>query len=80
MGHSIQAMVLLAQAAGMRMAVPVSALIQEGLRWSNRDRCTLLDKLGVLLGLQWSEPFRIVTEAYYVAPNLLGSFWARVIK
>ena len=68
MGHSIQAVALLAQAAGVCMAVPVTARIHEGLRWSNRDRRTLLDKLGsLILGLHWSEPVLVVADAYYAA-------------
>jgi hypothetical protein len=49
MGHSLQAVALLAQAAGVYLAVPVAARIHEGVVWSNRDRRTLLDKLGALL-------------------------------
>ena len=68
MGHSLQAVALLAQAAGVCMAVPVAARIHEGVCWSNRDRRTLLDKLGsLILGLQWSEPIIVVADAYYAA-------------
>ena len=47
-GSSLQAVALLAQAAGVYLAVPVAARIHEGLVWSNRDRRTLLDKLARL--------------------------------
>jgi hypothetical protein len=68
MGHSLQAVALLVQAAGVCMAVPVAARIHEGICWSNRDRRTLLDKLGFLiLGLQCSEPVIVVADAYYAA-------------
>jgi hypothetical protein len=68
MGHSLQAVAVLAQAAGACMAVPVAARIHEGVCWSNRDRRTLLDKMGLLiLGLQWSEPVIVVADAYYAA-------------
>ena len=68
MGHSIQAVALLAQAAGVCMAVPVAARIHEGICWSNRDRRTLLDKMGsLILGLRWSEPVIVVADAYYAA-------------
>jgi len=71
MGHSLQAVALLAQAAGVYMAVPVAARIHEGLIWSNRDRRTLLDKLGaLLLGFAWQEPLTIVADAYYAAAKL----------
>ena len=68
MGHSLQAVALLAQTAGVYMAVPVAARIHEGVVWSNRDRRTLLDKLGaLLLGLAWNEPLTVVADAYYAA-------------
>ena len=68
MGHSLQAVALLVQAAGVCVAVPVAARIHEGLVWSARDRRTLLDKLGcLLLGLQWESPVTVVADAYYAA-------------
>jgi len=74
MGHSLQAVAVLAQAAGMCMAVPVAARIHEGICWSNRDRRTLLDKMGALiLGLQWSEPVIVVADAYYAAEKFARS-------
>ena len=61
MGHSLQAVALLAQRAGVYQAVPVAARIHEGVVWSNRDRRTLLDKLGVLLlGLPWEQAVTVV--------------------
>src|SRR6266516_4160524 len=66
MGHSLQAVALLVQVAGVCLAVPVAARIHEGVVWTARDRRTLLDKLsGLLLGLQWSGPFTVVADAYY---------------
>src|SRR4029077_13363259 len=44
MGHSLQAVSLLVQAASSVFAVPLAARIHEGVVWSNRDRRTLLDK------------------------------------
>src|SRR5271165_4688719 len=68
MGHSLQAIAVLAQAAGVYLAVPVAARIHEGVVWSNRDRRTLLDKLStLLLGLAWEEPLTVVADAYYAA-------------
>ena len=49
MGHSLQAVAVLAHLAGVYLAVPVAARIHEGVVWSNRDRRTLLDKLSGLL-------------------------------
>ena len=68
MGHSLQAVALLVQVAGVCLAVPVAARIHEGVVWTARDRRTLLDKLsGLLLGLQWSGPLTVVADAYYAA-------------
>jgi len=68
MGHSCQAVGLLAQAAGAVFALPVAARIHEGLVWSNRDRRSLLDKLRqLLLSLPWAEAVTVVADAYYAA-------------
>ena len=77
MGHSLQAVAVLAQAAGVCMAVPVAARIHEGICWSNRDRRTLLDKMGALiLGLHWSEPVTVVADAYYAAEKFARTLLA----
>jgi hypothetical protein len=74
MGHSLQAVALLVQAAGICLAVPVTARIHEGVAWSARDRRTLLDKLSsLLLGLQWSCSLTIVADAYYAAAKFARS-------
>ncbi len=78
MGHSLQAVALLVQAAGVCMAVPVAARIHEGVVWSARDRRTLLDKLSaLLLGLQWTCPLTIVADAYYAAAKFARSLLAK---
>src|SRR5713101_5226567 len=77
MGHSLQAVALLVQAAGVCQAVPVAARIHEGIVWSARDRRTLLDKLSaLLLGLQWSGPVTVVADAYYAAAKFARSLLA----
>ncbi len=77
MGHSLQAVALLVQVAGVCMAVPVAARIHEGVVWSARDRRTLLDKLsGLLLGLQWNCPLTVVADAYYAAAKFARSLLA----
>ena len=78
MGHSLQAVALLVQAAGICMAVPVAARIHEGVVWSARDRRTLLDKLSALfLGLQWPGPVTVVADAYYAAAKFARSLLAK---
>ena len=77
MGHSVQAVALLVQAAGVCLAVPVAARIHEGIVWSARDRRTLLDKLSaLLLGLQWGGPVTVVADAYYAAAKFARALLA----
>jgi len=77
MGHSLQAVALLVQVAGVCLAVPVAARIHEGVVWTARDRRTLLDKLsGLLLGLQWSCALTVVADAYYAAAKFARSLLA----
>ena len=60
---------------GVYLAVPVAARIHEGLVWSNRDRRTLLDKLGaLLLGLPWDRALTVVADAYYAAAKFARAF------
>jgi hypothetical protein len=78
MGHSLQALALLVQVAGVFLAVPVTARIHEGIVWSARDRRTLLDKLsGLLLGLPWSGPLTVVADAYYAAAKFARALLAQ---
>jgi len=66
MGHSCQALSLLARAASTVFAVPLDVKIHEGLVFSNRDKRTLLDRLLALLSsLQLAEPCYLVADAYY---------------
>ena len=78
MGHSLQAVALLVQVAGVCLAVPVAARIHEGIVWSARDRRTLLDKLSaLLLGLQGGGPLTVVADAYYAAAKFARSLLAK---
>lgn len=73
MGHSLQAVSLLVNAASSVFAVPLAARIHEGLVFSNRDRRTLLDKMLTLLGVVGlGEPFYFVADAYYAAGKILA--------
>jgi hypothetical protein len=77
MGHSIQAVALLVRGAATTLAMPVAARIHEGVVWSNRDRRSLLDKLGaLLLALPWPEAITVVADAYYAA----GKFARRLLQ
>jgi len=71
MGHSLQAVSVLVQAANSVLAVPLAMRIHEGLVWSNRDRRTLLDKMLALLNIAAvPDPFYFVGDAYYAARKI----------
>ena len=64
MGHSTQAISILARAANTLFAVPLDIQIHEGVIFSNRDKRTLLDKLMSLVsGLKLAEPCYLVSDA-----------------
>src|ERR1700683_4901400 len=72
MGHSLQAVSLLVQAAASVFAVPLAIRIHEGVAWSNRDRRTLLDKMLALLGIvAIAQPCYFVADAYYAARKIV---------
>ena len=78
MGHSIQAISVLAGTESHAVAVPLAARIHEGIVRSNRCTWTLLDKLVRLVGaLCITTPYYLVADAYYasgaVALSLLES-------
>lgn len=78
MGHSLQAVSLLARAGDSVFAVPLAARIHEGLVWSNRDRRTLLDKMLTLLGIvSIGQPFYFVADAYYAAGKIVSGLLAQ---
>jgi len=72
MGHSCQAVCVLA--AGLRsvVAIPLAARIHEGLVFSNRDKRTLLDKMIALLGETGiALPFYFVADAFYASRKVI---------
>ena len=72
MGHSLQAVSVLVQAAESVFAVPLAARIHEGLVWSNRDKRTLLDKMLALLKIvEIQQPFYFVADAYYASQKII---------
>lgn len=73
MGHSLQAVSLLTQAADSAFAVPLAVRIHEGLVFSNRHRRTLLDNMLALLGIiAVGQPFYFVADAYYAAGKIIN--------
>ena len=73
MGHSLQAVAVLVNAASSFFAVPLAARIHEGVVWSNRDKRTVLDKmLGLLKLLVIKEKYYFVADAYYAAGKMIN--------
>jgi len=72
MGHSCQAISILARGLESIVAIPLVARIHEGIVFSNRDKRTLLDKMILLLdSLLISEPFYFVADAYYASRKII---------
>lgn len=76
MGHSIQALCVLARGMGTCFAVPLTAQIHEGVRYHYRDCRTLLDKMfEMLIGLNIPEACYLVLDKYYCS----GCFMKRLV-
>lgn len=75
MGHSCQAVSILAQGLSSVVAIPLAARIHEGLVFSNRDKRTLLDKMVALVeSLALDVPFYFVGDAYYASKKVALPF------
>ena len=77
MGHSLQSVCILMNAASSVFAVPLASRIHEGFIWSNRDRRTLLDKmLSLISASRIEQAFYFVADAFYasgkMADGLIG--------
>ena len=67
-GHSCQAIAVLAGAAESVFAVPLICRIHEGLKFTNRDHRSLIDKMmAMLCSLVLPIPYYFVTDAYFFA-------------
>ena len=78
MGHSLQAVAILAGALESVFAVPLTSRIHEGVVFSNRDKRTLLDKMVLLLGsLKISDPFYFIADAYYATRTVIKGLVVR---
>jgi hypothetical protein len=72
MGHSCQAVCVLAGCLASVVAIPLAARIHEGLVFSNRDKRTTLDKMAALifeLGIR--EKFILLADAYYASKKMI---------
>ena len=65
-GHSLQSVCILINAASSVFAVPLASHIHGGFIWSNRDRRTLLDKMvNLLRATDVQQAFYFVADAFY---------------
>ena len=72
MGHSCQAVAILAGTLNTTFAVPLAARIHEGVLFNNNDKRTLLDKMVLLINsLGLTDPFYFVADAYYTAGKII---------
>jgi len=72
MGHSAQAVSVLARAGRTAFAVPLEMKIHEGVVFSNADKRTLLDRLLIMIGgLDLEERFYLVADAYYASGKII---------
>jgi hypothetical protein len=77
MGHSIQAVAILAKNLSTYFAVPLLGEIHEGIRFSSKDYRTLLDKMfEMLIRLQLPEKFYFIADKYYCS----GRFMKQLIR
>jgi hypothetical protein len=71
-GHSCQAIAVVVKAAQSYFALPLACRLHAGLRFTNRDQRTLMDKLLRLLKeLGLSLPFDCVADAYYATAKII---------
>jgi DDE superfamily endonuclease len=78
-GHSLQGVCLLVNAACSVFAVPLALYIHEGVRFTPRDKRTLMDKLIILiekLALR-QHPFYLVADAYYANGKIIKGLHQR---
>jgi hypothetical protein len=77
MGHSCQAVAILAGTLQSVLAIPLVCRIHEGLVFSNRDQRTLLDKfLTMIDNLLIQAPFYLVLDAYYASGTIVRELLA----
>lgn len=78
MGHSLQAASLLVHGLRTVFAVPLAARIHEGVKFTNRDKRTLLDKaIDLVDALEIDKPITLVVDAYYAAAKIVKAMLAR---
>ncbi len=80
MGHSIQALSILAKGLSTYFAIPLAGRIHEGIRLHYKDRRTLLDKMfELLIGLNIPEACYFVADKYYCSGHFMKQLVAKNI-
>jgi hypothetical protein len=78
MGHSLQAVAVLVQAAQSIFAIPLVARIHEGIVCTHRDKRTLMDKMITLLGsLHLEAAYYLVADRYYACRKIARGLLAQ---
>ncbi|MCP4552519.1 MAG: transposase [Bacteroidetes bacterium] len=73
MGHSFQAVGILAGSLETVFSIPLISRIQEGVVFSNRDTKTLLDKMLLLVeSLNITMEFYFIADAYYASRKIIS--------
>ncbi len=77
MGHSCQAVAILAGTLSTTFAIPLTARIHQGVLFNNNDKRTLLDKMVLLINsLGLADPFYFVADAYYASRKIIQGLLA----
>lgn len=72
-GHSFQSISVLSGSTSV-FAVPLVSRIHEGVKYTNRDKRTLIDKMMELLhSVSISHPYYFVADAYYASKKVICS-------
>jgi hypothetical protein len=80
MGHSIQALCVLARCFDTCFAVPLTGQIHEGIRFDYRDSRTLLDKMfELLISLSIPQACYLVLDKYYSSGRFIKQLVAKNI-
>jgi hypothetical protein len=80
MGHSIQAVSILAKGLSSYFAIPLAGQIHEGIRLHYKDNRTLLDKmLALLIGLNIPQACYFVADKYYCSGQFMKKLVAKNI-
>ena len=73
LGHYCEAISILCGFKGKFFSVPIISRIHQGIKFSNRDKRTLLDKLCILVQVLCIKlPYYLVADAYYCSKKIIN--------